>query len=395
MTLKEYGTARMVLSPQDRDHLAALALRDSGNDAAVITALTPTGAQPGECAVTVGGYLGRLGLPSGRSLDIACRFPDMDPVEVLRVALSLPAPLPLADTPSGSAALVPDVIAATFCRHVETLASRGLAKNYTQRMNFGPPYAGKLRPDVHLRRFAGRADRLVTEMKVLTVDTPPNRAILRALLLLRQLPLSRDLQQRLRRLLPVFATVSSSRMTAREVAGVHLTALTARYRPALALAAVVVAGSSLGPWSADLPGNSLMFNMPAAWERYVSARVEQALPEFNVSTGQKFLISDAGHVAVADCLVSTATGIVAVVDAKYKQQEKAPSSDDIYQMVTYCHRLGVPRALLIYPTAGSDRLVNVGDIAIYIAGLGTGDSSGGASFAKRLAAVVAPMPASA
>lgn len=385
----------MVLSPQDRDYLAALALRDSGNDAAVITGLTPTATQPGEYAVTVGGYLGRLGLPSGRSLDIACRFPDIDPVEVLRSALALPAPLPLADTTSGAAALVPDVIAATFCRHVETLASRGLAKSYTHRINIGPPYPGKLRPDLHLRRFAGRADRLVTEMKVLTLDTPPNRAILRALLLLRQLPLSPDLQQRLRRLLPVFATVSSSRMTAQEVAGLQLTALTGRYQQALALAVVVVAGSSLGPWGTDLPGDSLMFNMPAAWECFVSARVKEALPEFNVSTAQKFAISDAGHVAVADCLVSTGTEIVAVVDAKYKQQAKAPSSDDIYQMVTYCHRLGVSRAVLIYPAAGSDRLVNVGDIAIQIAGLGTSESSGNASFAKRLAAVVAAMPAPA
>ncbi len=239
----------MVLSPEDRDHLVALALRDSGKDAAVITGLTPTATRPGEHAVTVGGYLGRLGLPSGRSLDIACRFPDLDPVEVLRVALSLPAPLPLSDTASGAAALVPDVIAATFCRHVETLASRGLEKNYSHRVNIGPPYPGKLRPDLHLRRFAGRADRLVTEMKLLTLDTPPNRAILRALLLLRQLPLNPDVQQRLRRLLPAFATVSSSRMNVREVSGLQLTALTLQYQQVLALAAVVVAGSSLGPWN--------------------------------------------------------------------------------------------------------------------------------------------------
>ncbi len=138
-----------------------------------------------------------------------------------------------------------------------------------------------------------------------------------------------------------------------------------------------------------------MFNMPAAWERYVAAKVKLALPQFEVTTAHKFEVSDAGHVAVADCLVSDATEAVAVVDAKYKYQAKAPSSDDIYQMVTYCHRLGVPRAVLVYPAAGSDRLVHIGDIAIYVTGLGTGEATGGASFESKLAAVMAATPASA
>ncbi len=391
MSLTEYGTQRLLLAARDRDYLAALALRDTGSEAAVITGLIPTGAQPNEFAASVGGYLGRLGLPSGDSLDVESRFPAIDPIEVLRVALALPASLPLMAAQAGSAPLLPDIIAAAFCREVETLVSRGLAKAYTHRLNTGPPYAGKLCPDLHLRRHAGRPDRLITESKLLTLDTGPNQALLRALLLLRRLPLGGDLPQRLRRLMPVFSTVSVRRMTARKISCLGLTRLTSRYECALSLAAVVVAGSSIGPVGNDLAGNSLMFYMPGAWEKYVAARLTKALPHLTVTTSHKFQVSDAGHVAVADCLVSSATSTIAVVDAKYKNQHKAPSSDDIYQMVTYCHRLQVPRAILVYPQAIVDRVVNVGEIAIHVVGLDTADAHRAASFDTRVTALLQPV----
>lgn len=138
-----------------------------------------------------------------------------------------------------------------------------------------------------------------------------------------------------------------------------------------------------------------MFHMPGAWEKYVAARLTKAVPQWNVTTSHKFQVSDAGHAAVADCLVSSGGGTIAVVDAKYKNQQKAPASGDIYQMVTYCHRLQVPRAILVYPQAGEDRLVNVGEIAIHVLGLRTGDEGLADSFDNRIASLLAQVPAAA
>ncbi len=89
--------------------------------------------------------------------------------------------------------------------------------------------------------------------------------------------------------------------------------------------------------------------------------------------------------------MSSATSTIAVVDAKYKNQHKAPSSDDIYQMVTYCHRLQVPRAILVYPQAIVDRVVNVGEIAIHVVGLDTADAHRAASFDTRVTALLQPV----
>jgi hypothetical protein len=387
VSLTEYGTERLPLEPQDRDYLAGLALGASGDDAAVIRGLTPTGQEPDQFALTVGGYLGRLALPSGGVIDVGSRFATLDVLEVLRVALALPAPLPLAWTHAAAAPLLPEIIANAFCHQVETLTSRGLAKNYRNWLNTSPPYAGRLRPDIHIRRFAARPDRLVTQTRVLTRDTVENRALFRGLLLLRHLPLAGDLPldlpTRVRRLFPIFSSVTSVPMTADQIRAIPPTSLTQRYGNALSLAAVIVTGMSLGPLGHGLPSNSLMFFMPGVWEAYVMARLRAALPSRKVDTKFRFTVSDAGHEGVADGVVWAGPSSL-VVDAKYKHQQKAPSTDDIYQMVTYCHRLKVPRAALVYPQFGLDRIINVGDFKLHVIGLSTSDDSGQDGFETRI-----------
>lgn len=375
---------RLSLEPQDRDHLAGLALGASGDDAAVIRGLTPTGQEPDQFALTVGGYLGRLALPSGGVVDVGSRFATLDVMEVLRVALAIPAPLPLAWTDAAAAPLLPDIIAKAFCHQVETLTSRGLAKNYRNRLNTSPPYAGRLRPDIHIRRFAARPDRLVTQTRVLTRDTVENRALLRGLLLLRHLPLAGDLPSRVRGLFPIFSSVTSAvPMTADQIRAIRPTSLTRRYGNALSLAEVIVTGMSLGPFGHGLSSNLLMFFMPRVWEAYVMARVRASLPSLKVETNYRFRITDDPRYAEADGLVCAGSSSL-VVDAKYKHPQKAPSTDDIYQMVTYCHLLKVSRAALVYPQFGLDRTVNVGDVELHVIGLSTSDDPRQDAFEDRI-----------
>lgn len=382
MSLTEYGTERRLLVPKDRDYLARLALEASG-DAAVIRGLTPTGQEPDQFALTVGGYLGRLALPSGGVVDVGSRFATLDVLEVLRVALAIHAPLPLAWTDAAAAPLLPDIIANAFCLQVEALTGRGLAKNYRNRLNTSPPYAGRLRADIHIRRFAARPDRLVTQTRVLTRDTVENRALLRGLLLLRHLPLVGDLPLRVRGLFPIFSSVTAVPMTADQIRAIRPTSLTRRYGNALSLAEVIVTGMSLGPLGHGVSSNSLMFFMPRVWEAYVMARVRAALPALKVETKYSIKITDDPRFAEADGLVCVG-GSSLVVDAKYKHSQKAPSTDDIYQMVTYCHLLKVPRAALIYPQSGLDRTVKVGDIELHVIGLSTSDDPCQDAFEDRI-----------
>ncbi len=73
--------------------------------------------------------------------------------------------------------------------------------------------------------------------------------------------------------------------------------------------------------------------------------------------------------AVADVLVLRGETPVALYDAKYKGIDKAPSSADVYQMVTYCERLGLDSATLAYPTVPTFREYQVGSTFVRVAGL--------------------------
>jgi hypothetical protein len=61
--------------------------------------------------------------------------------------------------------------------------------------------------------------------------------------------------------------------------------------------------------------------------------------------------------------------IISIYDAKYKRLEGAPSRGDVYQMVTYCERLGLAEATLVLPGAAGRRSVRVGNRSIHVRGL--------------------------
>ena len=82
--LVEYRTDRVPLGKEDLEYLLAM-VRGSGDEsqARVIEAITPT-AEPGTYLIRPGGFVGRLGLPSGEAIDIASRFRFSDLIELIR-----------------------------------------------------------------------------------------------------------------------------------------------------------------------------------------------------------------------------------------------------------------------------------------------------------------------
>ncbi len=380
MLLKEYGRAVLELDPVDSAFLADLALRQTVAASAVITAVIPAGA--GHYMVVAGGYLGRLGLPSGR-IDITTRFPGLEPIEVLMAGTQVAAAVPKQPVAVAPAHLLVDAIADAVLDQVQTLVRRGLAKSYLRTLRTTPPYPGRLRPDLHLRLFSGRPDRLVTEQRPLSVDTFENRVLRRALAILSPLPLGEHNDARVRMLKPHFQRVALQNLTASDMRRARLTPVTRHYQRAIELSAVLAVGQSLGPDAGYLHGSSLLFFMPSAWEAFVVERVHAALPDCQVLPSFGMSISDEGHTAVADALIKKGGKALAVIDAKYKDMVNAPSSDDIYQMVSYCHNLSISCAVLVYPQAGADSVLHVGSFRLHVLGLSTTEA-GHLPFDERL-----------
>ncbi|HEX5200506.1 hypothetical protein ACFQS1_34430 [Paractinoplanes rhizophilus] len=366
MEVVEYRPAQLRLAAAELDYLLGFVRAASGSR--VLRSITPT-REPGVFEVTPGSFVGRLGLPSGRWIDFLSRFPLSDVVQLIRQSGRRPV---LAGTlPADAVArnFLIDAIALAYTREVEHLIGRGLVKGYEPRRYAWPPYPGRLDVAHHVSKLAARPDRLATVARRLTVDIRENRALAAALDVLARVPLGRNAAVRVAALGPAFHRVSRTSWRADDVGRIRLTNLTVPYRQALALAETILRSQSLAPTSAGLAGGSLLFHMPKVWETYVAQWLRRTWPQHDVRAPYSFALTKDGQTAEADATVWAGNRLVALYDAKYKWPDHAPDRADVYQMVTYCERLGLPECTLVYPVEAARPAVTVGSRTVHVLGL--------------------------
>jgi 5-methylcytosine-specific restriction enzyme subunit McrC len=377
LELVEYGSRRLRLEEREVDYLLDLVERSSESDAdaRVLTALTPTRVA-GVFDVTAGPYVGRLGLPSGRWIDFTSRFAFDDVVALIRHSQRLPIRADALVTPGSAGDFLVDVLAMAFARDVGALAARGLAKGYRSVRKLTPPYGGRMDVVYHLSRLAARPDRMATVSRRLTIDVPENQALASALDVLLRVPLPRTAAQQLAGLASVFRPVSRQTVRPDEVGRIVLNRLTERYRSAVGLAQVILRSQALLPAGLTHRAGSVLFYMPKVWEAFVARWVEQQRPTARVISGYRFPLSSGGLVAEADVTVWRGNELVELFDAKYKWPVSAPERSDLYQMITYCDRLRLLDATLVYPVETENRTVHVGSRSVRVLGLVPSQATG-------------------
>jgi 5-methylcytosine-specific restriction endonuclease McrBC regulatory subunit McrC len=338
----------------------------------VIQQVTPA-ATPGHYHVQPGPFVGRFTLRSGLTVDIASRFPFTDLLELLRVAARQPALLHEAPTPARPGHGLLELIATAFVREVRRVVGFGLAKGYVTRTFTRPPYPGVPDATAHLARHLGRPDRLITHARRLTVDIPVNQILAAAHRVLRyQTYADPDLSVRLRALAPVFADVTAvpdplrlSHSATRNVP--------TRYGEALALAILVLTGLTTLPTGQGTGGVSVLFNMTKVWENYVQAILEPGLPAGHSLSAQHpvRLSTDGSNISAWADLVELDPHRtpLRLYDAKYKPWGEKPSTDEIYQVLTYAYRLHLSAGELLYPGRGEHNTVVVGEYRIHTTGV--------------------------
>ncbi len=370
MRLTEYGSARERLSHDELSYLLRfVGTRPEERERRLFESIMPT-TEAGVYELRAGPFVGRLGLPGGRSIDFESRFTLDDVIELIRFSSHPPLHRDLLRVESEAGRGFMDVLAAAFVREVERLVGLGLGKGYRARRFVRPPYPGQIDAGYHLAQLGARHDRLATEARRLTVNVPVNQALALALEVLRRVPLSEELVPRLTRLAACFRPVERPAMSADDVARIPLTNLTLSYRGALGLAEVILRSLTLAPRGEDVSGASILFYMPKVWENCVRSWVERAWPSYRVEGGYPFDLTAAGELkSYADVLVMDGARLVALYDAKYKSPGEGPSASDVYQMVTYCERLGLRGATLVYPAFQETREYRVGERIVRAVGL--------------------------
>lgn len=371
ISLREYLPSRIELDKRDLVYLLDL-VKSSGaaDEPRVFESITPT-SEDGVYLIRPGPFVGRLGLPSGEVLDIASRFEFKDLVNLIRLSGRSPLRIDVLRAEEGQANLIVDLIATAFAREVERIIGNGLAKSYVRRRFVRPPYPGTIDLGYWIGRQAARINRLATSGTRLTTSIPVNQMLAAALDVLTTVPLGTGARSRLGRAAPAFRAVRRESITWSDVAGVKLTPLTVRYRDALALAERILQARALGMTGSDLAGAGIVFAMPKVWESCVAGWAGHAWgPPFRTAVGYSFPLTNEGEMtAVADVLIFRGETPVALYDAKYKDVERAPSSADVYQIVTYCERLGLTSATLAYPTAPRAAEYQVGSTFVRVVGI--------------------------
>ena len=361
----------MRLDGKDLAHLLNMVRGEAASDEAkVIQSITPT-AKPDTYRVRPGGFVGRLGLPSGETIDIESRFPLGDIIDMLRFSGRIPIRLDRLTPAMDEEQFFLDVIALAYAREVERLVLFGLAKGYREFRFDRPPYTGIPDVNLHLGRHAARPDKLVTRARRITVDIELNRALAAAIEVLSRVSLSAEPTRALMSVFPAFGRVRRVPTSASTISRLELSRLTSRYQDSLALAEVVLRGQSLAPEGDPMAGASVLFNMPKVWEACVAKWVGLSWPgDFVVDEQHGFEVTDDGSLnASADVTVWDARRLVALYDAKYKWPGDTPTMGDVYQMVTYCTQLRIDEATLVYPAKASKKSYRVGDVTIHTVGL--------------------------
>lgn len=269
-------------------------------------------------------------------------------VRGLKVDLELVGVAPNADLSA--------VIALLFAQEAATALAAGPLRGYRSEDQSLTVLRGRVRlREQHLRRF-GLPIPLEVTVDEWTLDTDDNRrlrAAATALLGLADVPANaaRALQRLDRSLSEVQLPAPGA-----PVAAWTPTRLNVRLHRLLHLADIVLAHASVEHQTGATQTHGFVINMAWLFETLVARLLheESALWQSQASMP----LDTFGRATIKpDLTLRGATDIQAVADTKYKLLDEAGNipNADIYQLVTYCARLGLDTGHLIYVADGSRR----------------------------------------
>lgn len=184
-----------------------------------------------------------------------------------------------------------------------------------------------------------------------TADVPENRVLLAAVKVIRGWSLPPEVRRLGTDLATRFEEVSDSQVPLLEVALVRESPLNEHYRPALALAAILLEGAGLAHTAGTEHGSSFLIDMNSLYERWIGAELVARLwPEVLVAEQESVPLSRHPTVWMKpDLLFRTAGRPVLVGDVKYKLTGSGIGrTPDYYQLLAYATALELTQGVLVY-----------------------------------------------
>lgn len=345
IVLREHGPAQEVdLTPAE-----VFLLRRTLTDTLDIW---PTG-ESGRYSLKARSHVGFVAFPSGRFIVIEPKV-RIDTLFALLAAVYDPARNVFGDQSQAytSVAGLFEFVVRFFVEHVEDLVARGVLHGYRQISEDLVALRGRLLVTETLRNRPGLKDRHWCAYSRFTADVPENRILRwtsRCLAGLRYQELG--LASRLRRLEMALSAVVLDPEARRLSESIEFHRLNEHYRPALVLARLLLDHLSFSGTAGGNPFVTFLIDMDWLFERYLGIVLKRAAAAWDVQ-----VVEQEHHTLDRGCQVTVRPDVVLyrhsqpqlVVDAKYKLHE---AHGDLYQMLAYCHAVGLSRGILVYPAS--------------------------------------------
>jgi 5-methylcytosine-specific restriction enzyme subunit McrC len=240
-----------------------------------------------------------------------------------------------------------------FVQQVDKLIRKGIHRAYVDREENDRFLRGRLLVAEHLRHNHIVQDQFYQQRNEYTEDVLENQILRHTLWLLsRQHYRQETLRHRVRRTHSAFATVLPVAVTPGDCDRVHYTRLNERYRSRINLARLLLQHLSLEGQEGSQRFFAFLFDMNQVFELFVAQYLKERLashPSLSVDIQPTiWLDTHQKERGRPDLILRHNRQRILVMDTKYKKFSNAPASDDIYQMVTYCHTMMLQHSLLIY-----------------------------------------------
>lgn len=234
-----------------------------------------------------------------------------------------------------------------------------------------------IRESKNLTYFKGRLDvgkqvihNLTTPHKIycqypkLTYDTPINRTLCKVYKILKKTdsPLFSSSIQGHFSMLGDFGVRDEISM--REVENITYTPLNRAYQKVIELSKIIISqkGQSNTTLQTSSMGQGFFLDMSEVWEAYLYNKILSKLGDFwvencNLGEGDRIFVDEDVSVEMRpDFKLMQGNGLVAIIDAKYKNVNKIKeiSREDRYQMMSYMYRYDCHLGIFITPNAENE-----------------------------------------
>lgn len=337
--------------------------------------------EPGRYIVAAGSQVGFVALPGGRTLVVEPKV-RIDTLFALVAAVYDPQHEFLREEPHAYTTVreLFEFVVRIYTAQVEGLIARGILRGYRLFTDEPAAVRGRLLIGETLRRWPGLQHRHTCRFSQFTADVPENRILRWTSFCLQPFPYREaELAGRLRRVGRALAGVQLDPAARQLFERLSYHRLNDPYRPALSLARLLLDWLTFGGSAGEEPFLGYLIDMDDLFERYVGAVLRRAARGQGVLAREqeRHALDRAQEVHLRpDVTLYGGDGPILVVDAKYKLEA---THADLYQMLAYCHALGIGEAVLVHPASerapsGSVAVRGPGDVRVHYLSL---DLAGG------------------